>query len=252
MPIRITIAVLLALSGTVGLPGPVAAEETAPVAADPYDDLYAAMDETMGTDQMFNRAYQKYMAEFRQEPHMLELERFSPGVTADLGQALRPWIKKQSERFQKRYRPQFMELLHQAYTPEEAVKLAAFYRTREGKAHLTRIGLTDDLEALRPQPRPADGAEPPARKSFLKPAAGHNPNPVPAGPAAPPLPPDPAVVAYLDDFDLRQKEYIYWRSDIFLSRRISALEPDRDIWNGMIAAIDKAAQPHGVVYFGAR
>lgn len=251
--IRHVVLAALALLAPLAWHAPLGAEE--PVAAatvdDPYEEFHAAMDEFYGTDQEFNRQYGLMMQELRQLPLYQRLERSEPGIVNAIGAAMRPWIKLQTERYERRTKPHVIELMKVELTPADARKLAAYSRTERGRKFLRAYS---DAQVAAPQadrPRqplgqptaflkPAEGYAPPRR---VTPAAAPKPAPKPAAPAAP----DPAVAAVLDDPALQARASRFFTALSALYVEMDGM--DKDIQEGMFRDIDYAASTYGYRLF---
>lgn len=235
----------LVLLAPAAAPTPALAGETsAEAAGDSFGDLYAAMDAVYGTDQEFERQFRLMMQDFRQIPTFQAIERKEPGIINAMGAAMRPWIKLQNERFERRARPRIMALMKDELSAEDALKLAAYCRTERGRKFLLGQRTTDAAS------KPSGPRQPLGQPTtFLKPAEGAPPPPPPKPAAAPkpatPEPQDPAVAALLGDPALQARASRFFTGVADIWYELDSMEADKDIQDGMFRDIDYAASTFG-------
>jgi len=242
---RTALLVALALAMPIAWQAPAHAQ-VAQSLSDPYADLYAAMDAVIGSDQEFNRQYGIMMQGLRQLPKFQQMERSDPGIVGSIGAAMRPWIKRYSERLDQRTKPRFMALMKRELTPDDAHKMAAYCRTQRGREFL--------LKQFDPERASSSGPRQPLGQptAFLKPAEGHNPpKPKPAATPAADAPQDPAVTAILSDLALQARVTRFFAGIEEIQLELDEVEPDKDIMDGMLRDIDYAASTYGWRLFDA-
>lgn len=119
------------------LPNPAGAETPPPiqmVAPDPYDDLYVAINEGADKDAILDSMLLAIINEIRRQvPEMAILEDIDPAFATNFQQAIKPVLTRHSERVQSEYQPRMVEILSEELTPEEAISVAAFYRSDLGR-----------------------------------------------------------------------------------------------------------------------
>jgi hypothetical protein len=216
--------------------------QAAPLAVDPYLDLYAAMEAVLDSDQEYDKALQEAEREMWNMPQFVSLERRFPGSSKAVTAAMRPWLRKQSERINQRYKPRVVALMKQELEPDDARKLAAYFRTERGRRFLLDMS-----------PEPAPPIKPLGQPTaFLAPATGHNPASV--KPAAPAKTVDrelldPAVAAVVGDPVLRARATAFFLELDPIVEEMDNSELDKDIAEGMFRAMDYAASTYGVRLF---
>jgi hypothetical protein len=229
---------------------PLHAEETAATApkTDPYVELYAAIDTVIGSEQAFDRYFRFAMTQFRQSPVAQKIARSEPKAVDAIIAAMRPWLKRQSDRMDAQSKPRYIALMREQLSPEDAGKLAAYCRTERGRAFLVKQFDPERLfaefsgEAAGTTPKPL--GKPTA---FLKPAEGYTP-PAPkpvAGPKPVAEAPDPAVAAVLEDPALQARLTGFFAAFKDLMFELGSEPADKDIEEGMYRDMDYAASGYG-------
>lgn len=218
---------------------PLHAEKAAEAPADPYQDLYAAMDAVTGSEQEFERQFALAMDRMRQTPKYQEMDQREPGVVDAIVAAMRPWMKKQTDRLEQRTRPRYIALMKEVLTPDDARKLAAYCRTERGQRFLLA---QMDPERFQPSEPSKPLGEPTA---FLKPATGHTPPKPKPAPETAPSAQEPAVAALLSDPELQARVTAFFARSDAMMFELAQTDLDKDIEQGMVQAVDYAASSYG-------
>jgi hypothetical protein len=98
-----------------------------------YADLYAAMESSVDQGQIMEGVVSALAGQFAATPEFAMAEEASPGLIEEVVAGLRPVFMAQSERVRLLYRPANIALFARTFTPQEAVTIAAFYRSDLGR-----------------------------------------------------------------------------------------------------------------------
>jgi hypothetical protein len=118
--------------------GPALAADEVPAAAEApanaYDELFAALEQSVDIGQMKEQVLGSLMTALQNEiPELALIEEAEPGFLEKLRGDLRPIMSDYSDRVRREYRPRMTEVLSGALTPAEATQVAAFYRSPLGR-----------------------------------------------------------------------------------------------------------------------
>lgn len=121
---------MLALASPVALH---AADEDAAVTADPYDALYAAINqaenETATIENLLDTMEHTLES---QDPNIAAIETLRPGFLEGFSDVMRPWIFEHTSRVKAIFRPRLIAAMTEELTPEEAGRMADFYASPTG------------------------------------------------------------------------------------------------------------------------
>lgn len=138
--LALPLALTLAFAG-----GPLHAEEAPAIlgqqaAANPYADLYDAMQGGIDNEQILDNMIQSITGELvRQVPEFELLEAEKPGLLVAIGASIRPHLADYSSRVKADYHPRMVKLFQDGLTPEEAGQLTDFYRSDMGRKLLAGV-----------------------------------------------------------------------------------------------------------------
>lgn len=112
---------------------------TAPTIANPqpdhpaYADVIAAIESTVDMNALIANAMGAVKRQMLADPNLAIAEQMSPGLVDEILAGMRPVIDRHNTRVTAAYRPRMAALTADYLTPEEAVTVAAFYRSDVGR-----------------------------------------------------------------------------------------------------------------------
>ncbi|GAA0272590.1 hypothetical protein GCM10009127_11230 [Alteraurantiacibacter aestuarii] len=116
-------------------------------AVDVHGDLYDAMNEGIDDEMVLNSLVRQVAEQISQSsPQLATMEAQNPGLVLELIQALRPVMRDFRDRGQRKYEPQFVDILRDLFSDQEAVQLAGFYRSDLGRRLLISVSANVQAE----------------------------------------------------------------------------------------------------------
>lgn len=126
----VPVAAALLLTGYAADPLRADDAANAAVPADPYVTLYDAIQGAASPEQLIDNAIETLKKAFvSQSPDMAAAEGLYPGLMDRIGGAMRPYMLQHSLDMTALYKPRYIALFKAELAPDEAAKLATFYRT---------------------------------------------------------------------------------------------------------------------------
>lgn len=98
-----------------------------------YGDLMDAIDSTVNKDVMITNGLAAIRRQMETNAALAGAEAASPGLLDEILNGMRPVLESQNERVAALYRPKMVAAMADHLTPEEAVSVAAFYRSDIGR-----------------------------------------------------------------------------------------------------------------------
>lgn len=148
---RLFVPVAAALLLTGYAAGPLRADDGANAAApaDPYDALYDAIQGAANPEQSIDNAIETLKKAFvSQSPDMAAAEGLYLGLMDRIGGAMRPYMLQHSLNTTALYKPRYIALFKAELTPDEAARLATFYRKPAMQRLLTTMVEHTDYNAM--------------------------------------------------------------------------------------------------------
>lgn len=114
---------------------PLAAEDVpAPQAeelqADPYTDIYLALEESADQEQMLDNMISATLAEIvRNEPLLELMEAEKPGLLDGLSNTIRPILREHVAAIDIHLKPRMADIFRNTLSVDEAIQIASFYRS---------------------------------------------------------------------------------------------------------------------------
>jgi hypothetical protein len=113
-----------------GAPAPM----TAAAADHPaYGEVFDAMAAAVDNEKVLDNGLATMRQQLAATPVLAQAEAKSPGLIEEIVAGIRPIMRRHGERVAAQYRPQMTAALAEHLTPEEAVRVAAFYRSDLGR-----------------------------------------------------------------------------------------------------------------------
>lgn len=142
----IAASILLALAPAAGLPAHAQAADAAPVAFDPYEDIYAAIQESAQTERQLDQLSATMARQIASADTSLAIaETRYPGLSQAMVTSFRPVLSSYSARVREVYRPRMVAVFRSRLNDSEARDVAAFYRSPMGRRLLG--GVVDNYDA---------------------------------------------------------------------------------------------------------
>lgn len=98
-----------------------------------YADVIAAIESTVDMNALIANALGAVKRQMLSDPNLALAEQMSPGLVDEIIAGMRPVIDRHNARVTAAYRPRMAALTADYLTPEEAVTVAAFYRSDVGR-----------------------------------------------------------------------------------------------------------------------
>jgi len=111
-----------------------------------YGDVFDAMAEAVDNEKVLDNGLETMRKQLADTPVMAAAEAKSPGLTAEIAEGIRPIIRRHSERVALQYRPQLAAAMAEHLSPEEAGRVAAFYRSDLGRRMMGSVSANYSLE----------------------------------------------------------------------------------------------------------
>jgi hypothetical protein len=133
-------------------PPPPVSTTPAPTIANPqpdhpaYFDLIAAIESTVDMNTVITNALGAVKRQFQADPNLGAADKASPGLIDEIIAGMRPVIDKHNARVTAAYRPRMAAVTANYLTPEEAVSVAAFYRSDIGRKLMGGVIANYDMD----------------------------------------------------------------------------------------------------------
>lgn len=140
-------SILLVLTPMAALPAYAqTAASAAPITADPYDDIYAAIQESADLDRQLDLLSTTIAQQIASADTSLAIaETRYPGLSQAMVNSFRPVLSSYSARVREDYRPRMVAVFRNRLSDSEARDVAAFYRSPMGRRLLG--GVVDNYDA---------------------------------------------------------------------------------------------------------
>ncbi len=126
---------------------PAAAQIANPQPGHPaYADLIDAIDSTVNRDVLLNNGLEAVKREMLANADLAAAEGVSPGLIDEILAGMRPVLNSQNLRVTALYRPKMIGAMASYLTPEEALKVAGFYRSDIGRRLMGNVVANFDME----------------------------------------------------------------------------------------------------------
>lgn len=140
-------ALVLAAPGTARAEAPAAA--AAAEALTPFERIYAEMEAGVDQEQMLSGLVATMARQLvTASPELVEAEEQFPGLSRKAAEAMRPVLRSYSARVREAYRPRFVALFAELFTPAEATDIADFYASPTGRKLLGAMSDAYDGKAM--------------------------------------------------------------------------------------------------------
>lgn len=139
-----TMKALLALVAALAIPAPTLAVEPAAVASQielsPHERILVAMEAGVDFEEQISSVIDTMAKQLvTATPELLELEGQFPGLSRKAAEAMRPTFRSYSTRVRELYRPRFIAVFAEMFTPAEAEDVADFYASPVGRRLLGAV-----------------------------------------------------------------------------------------------------------------
>lgn len=113
-----------------------------------YADLIIAIEEAVDKETVLGNAMAVVGQQLRADPNVGAADAASPGLVDEILAGMRPIIDQHNDRVTKAYRPRMVAVMADYLTPEEAVSVAAFYRSDVGRKLMSGVIANYDMERV--------------------------------------------------------------------------------------------------------
>lgn len=111
-----------------------------------YLDLIAAIESTVDMNALITNALGAVKRQFEADPNLGAADKASPGLIDEIIAGMRPVIDRHNARVSAAYRPRMAAVTANYLTPEEAVSVAAFYRSDIGRKLMGGVIANYDMD----------------------------------------------------------------------------------------------------------
>ena len=111
-----------------------------------YFDLIAAIESTVDMNTVIGNALGAVKRQFQADPNLGAADKASPGLIDEIIAGMRPVIDRHNARVTAAYRPRMAAVTANYLTPEEAVSVAAFYRSDIGRKLMGGVIANYDMD----------------------------------------------------------------------------------------------------------
>lgn len=143
------LALMAGIAAPLAMPQAALAQSAAaPTQADhpAFSDVFDAMTAAVDNEKVLDNGLDTMRKQLAETPVMAAAEARSPGLIAEIAEGIRPIIRRHSERVALQYRPQMAAALAEHLTPEEAGRIASFYRSDLGKRMMGNVAANYSLD----------------------------------------------------------------------------------------------------------